>query len=191
MKAVFLDVDGVIRYNDKLIDECGDLGPRNVIDYSQVKYIPGSLESMCKLSSSYKLFWITLQNCIARGEAEFATIKAVFNAMRIDLELFAKDYLLDTTHFSLVQDIGICTSLPTEEDKVRAKYEKVRSFIDKYGIWSKDSFGVGDSTHDILAFKKAGLKTIQVILPHGDAFISEADFCATSLEEAASIILGG
>lgn len=170
-RGAFLDVDGVIRENDR--SKLG--GPYYTLHKDQVEFIDGAMESMKMLDSAgYKIYWITMQNCIVEKKATFLQIKDIF------------DFMIKAVYDSIgiVVDYKICT---VEDNglKVIAKRDAVLRFAVSDNINLRDSFGAGDAMSDIQAFRMAGIGHLAHIdIPRGDHNVIEADVTFPKLLEA-------
>ena len=173
MKGAFLDVDGVVRHNDRSMDG----GPYYTTSYDQVVFIKGALEAHKMLyEAGFKVYWVTMQNSIVEGVVSAEVVDNIFKQM-------AKDVM------RIVQvpvKYRVCTT-PTEDSdlKVWAKCQAVQEFAEADDIDLSQSVGIGDARSDILAFQKAGCGTnIHINIPRGDKDVKEADWVANSLYEA-------
>jgi histidinol phosphatase-like enzyme/mannose-6-phosphate isomerase-like protein (cupin superfamily) len=153
-----MDIDGVIRYNNA--SKRGS--PYYVLDYGQVEYIEGIFPAHKLLQDAgYKIFWVTMQNCIKFGEIPEQEVQDVLVKMVAD---FKHEDIIIT-------DFQICQSKEeTDESKSQAKCEAIQKLAMVYNIDLSKSIGVGDRRHDINAYDMAGIdKTIQALLPYGDS----------------------
>ena len=75
-RAVFFDVDGVIRHNNTSKED----GCYYCLKYKDVDYINGIYQAHTFLQNAgYKIFWVTMQNCIKEGRATLEQIEGILN----------------------------------------------------------------------------------------------------------------
>lgn len=148
-KAIFLDRDGVL---------CEDTN--YVSSYEKFHIFPFAKEAIEKIhQAGYLAILITNQSGIARGLIKESLV----------IELNAK----------LKEQVGIdaiyyCPHLPPEnEDAEKPPYRifcncrkplpgMIEAAIKKYGISREDSYMIGDRESDIIAGKRAGVKTVLI-----------------------------
>jgi histidinol phosphatase-like enzyme len=156
-RACIFDVDGVIRVNNAVRKN----GPYYTLDYSQVEYIDGIFSAHKLLQDAgYKIFWVTMQNCIKEGKITEQTVHDILIKMVADFKCM--DIYID--------DYQICQSKEeNDESKAQSKCEAVQKLAMVYSIDLSKSIGIGDRRGDIEAYDLAGVgKTIQALLPFGD-----------------------
>ena len=164
-RAVFFDIDGVIRHNNTSKKN----GCYYCLSYDQVDYINGIFKAHKYLQDAgYKIFWVTMQNCIKEGLITELGVHEILARMIIDFK--EQDIHID--------DYQICQS-KEETDESKSLYK--RYAVDKlsmvYSIDNNKSIGIGDRKHDIDAYKMAGIGiTIQALNLHGDRKYSEANY---------------
>jgi histidinol phosphatase-like enzyme/quercetin dioxygenase-like cupin family protein len=164
-RAVFFDVDGVVRNNNTTEED----GCYYCLKYEDVKYINGIFKAHKFLQDAgYKIFWVTMQNCIKEGLATIEQISSILNRMWGD---FGKDgILIDGYH--IVQ-----SPEETDESKSIQKAFTINQLAIDNDIDLSKSIGIGDRKHDIDAYKMAGIgTTIQAINPFGDYKYMEARY---------------
>jgi len=156
-RACIFDVDGVIRVNNAVRKN----GPYYTLDYSQVEYIDGIFSAHKLLQDAgYKIFWVTMQNCIKEGKITEQTVHDILIKMVADFKCM--DIYID--------DYQICQSKEeNDESKAQSKCEAIQKLAMVYSIDLSKSIGIGDRRGDIEAYDLAGVgKTIQALLPYGD-----------------------
>lgn len=177
-KLAVLDVDGVCRHNDR--SKQG--GNFYTLRYEDVDWIEGAIEAHRLLyDMGYKIFWVTMQNCIAENKIAFEDCREIFAKM--------KDYVNRQLGRDAVVDFSICVTEEDSEAKIEAKKRAVESIIRNYKIHPNQSFGCGDARSDIIAFKMAGITTnVHIDLPDttakNDHNVIEADGIAPNLLQA-------
>ena len=177
-KAAYLDCDGVIRHNDR--SKQG--GNFYTLSYDDVEWIDGAIEAHRRLyDMGYKVFWVTMQNCINERKISYEDCKDIFIQMQ--------EYVNGQCNAPVVKNFVICTSKENSEAKIMAKSKAVKVFSEQYTINLEESFGCGDARADVIAFKEAGVGTVvHIDLPDttakNDHNVLEADGIAPSLSHA-------
>ena len=177
-KAAFLDVDGVIRHNDRSKNG----GNYYNLSYEGVDWIDGAIEAHDLLyKMGYSIFWITMQNCIAEGKISHKDCDSIFRQMR--------DHVNGVVGKEVVNGYTICVTTEDKKDKINAKRDAVLEIAEAEGIDLFRSFGCGDARADVLAFNRAGVGgTCHIDLPDttvkNDHNVVEADGIAPNLLSA-------
>jgi D-glycero-D-manno-heptose 1,7-bisphosphate phosphatase len=172
--AAFLDRDGT------LIEDIGYMNRPE-----QVKLMPGVREALRELKASgYRLIVVTNQSAVARG---YCTEEAVDETNReINRQLGDE---------SRIERFMICPHHPegvVPEYAIDCECRKpgpalIHRAAAEMQIDLSRSVLIGDSTRDIVAGKRAGLKTVQVVA--GDAPGAEADHVAPDMAAAVRWII--
>ena len=178
-KAVFLDRDGTI------IQEKDNL--KNV---RQLKLLPGAAQAIKTLNKTgFLVIIITNQPVVARGWITENHLKKIHDIL---LERLQKSG-------ASVDGVYYCPHHPEANLK---KYRKkcncrkpniglIKKAARKFSVSLKGSFIVGDSTRDILAGNRAGLKAILVKTGYAGKdgkYKAKPDFIVKNLKEAVKII---
>lgn len=179
MRAVFLDRDGVI---NREVDVLRDV--------RQLKILPGVGQAIKKINQlGFLAIIITNQPVIARGwlnEKEVDAIHAV-----LVRRLNKKGAKIDAIYY--------CPHHPNANLKKyrllcqcrKPNIGMIKEAVRQFKIDVKSSFFVGDTTGDILAGKRAKLKTILVRTGYAGQdgkYEVKSDFTAKNLMEAVKII---
>lgn len=180
VRAVFLDRDGTIIRQVELLHKV-----------SEVKLLPKAAQAIRRLNGlGYLVVVITNQPVVARGiigEKEVDKIHAV-----LIKRLKKCGARLDAIYY--------CPHHPeanVKKYRIKCRCRKpnigmILKAVKDFGIDLKKSFMIGDSTRDILAGNRAGLKVILVKTGHGGKdvwqFKSKPDFVVKDLTEAVKII---
>lgn len=179
-KAMFLDRDGTIVKDTGYLHKLSDL-----------KFIPGSVSALKKLSrSEYKIIIMTNQAGIGRGYYTLEQYKKFTSQL---LRIFAgKGIRIDAVYHCPhhpVHGMGIykkrCSCRKPEIGNIK-KAQK------RFNLVLKSSWFIGDTTADIKAGKDAGCSTI--LLKTGYAgkdgnFRIKPDYVRNNLSEAIKMIL--
>ncbi len=178
-KAVFLDRDGVIvREVDKL----------HRLD--QLRILPGAAKAIREINRlGYLAIVITNQAVVARGwitEAGVDEIHAVMikRLSRQDAKIDAVYYCPHHPNADLKKYRLVCRCRKPNPGMILTA-------LKKFNIDRRRSFMVGDKTGDILAGRRAGLKTILVATGYGgkdDQHEARPDFAAKDLKQAVAVI---
>jgi D-glycero-D-manno-heptose 1,7-bisphosphate phosphatase len=165
-KCIFLDRDGVLN------EEVGTY----VFKKADFKILDGVKEAVQKLKAAgYLLIVITNQAGIAKG---LYTKKEVLECH----EILQKecDYLIDDLYFSPHHEDYDTASLLKKPNSLM-----IEKAMAKYNIDPTKSWMIGDQNRDIVAGKKAGLKTIFVSKVN---CVPTAEYNASSLLNAVELI---
>ncbi|MES2732792.1 MAG: HAD family hydrolase [Bacteroidota bacterium] len=166
-KCVFLDRDGVLN------EDCADY----VYRLADCIVPPGVVEALQQLKEAgFLLIVITNQAGIAKGLYTRLEVLDIYNYLQK-----LSGNALDAIYF--------CPHHPQyDTDSLRRKPDSlmIEKAIAKYHIDISQSWMVGDAERDVLAGKKAGLRTIQ-ITPQATSL---ADYIAVDLFQASEFILG-
>ncbi len=178
-RVVFLDRDGVINQES----------PEYIKTRAEFKFIPGSLEAICRLSQEgFNIIIITNQSVIGR---KMVTTEGL-------LQIHAKLRQQVKNGGGCIKDIFYCPHLPQDQCNCRKpKPALIFQAKKKYNINLSSAIMVGDSTKDIQCAINAGCgTTILVQTGNGQKAIKELavnhifpDHSAMNLELAASWII--
>jgi histidinol-phosphate phosphatase family protein len=184
--CIFLDRDGTI------IHEVGHLSAPE-----QVELLPGVSEAIRGINEAGLLSIVaTNQPVIARGDIDFNGLNKIHNLLETKLGLEG----------AYLDEIYVCPHHPEKghkgerlEYKILCNCRKpatglIDAAIQKLDIDRRSSWMIGDSTVDVLAGRRAGLKTI--MLGTGHAGLDRkcdiaSDYYAPSLSEAVDWALQG
>ena len=180
-KAVFLDRDGVI--NEIVLNENTEQldSPLNIEEFC---FIDGAIEGLKKLQNKgYKLFIVTNQPAAAKGKVPLSTLYDI------------NGYMLDELEWNGIEvdALSVCPHHPVGAERTQERFliqkcdcrkpstGMLLDILKKYNINKSSSFMIGDSLTDILAGRRAGLKT---------AFIGDfkCDICQKLNEDKPEII---
>ncbi|MFA5794726.1 MAG: HAD family hydrolase [Candidatus Brocadiia bacterium] len=168
-KAVFLDRDRTLikPMRPRLINtKFGRVLNDCVVCPSEIKFYPGVIGGLKQLQSKgYKLIIVTNQSVVARGvitEAQLARIHR-----RLISLLQAQGVKIAGVYHCPHHPEGV-----VKKYRLKCKCRKpepglIRRAAGRHNIDLKKSFMVGDSSKDMLAGKKAGLRTVKVSLALG------------------------
>jgi histidinol-phosphate phosphatase family protein len=185
-KAVFLDRDGTV-----------NLEVNHLNSVCQLELLDGAADAIRLINRSGMLsIGVTNQPVVARGGVTQEGLKKIH--ARLDALLGQHGAYLDRIYVCPHHpDSGFLGEVP--ELKIRCACRKPQAglfnlAVDELNISRRDSWMVGDTTSDILAGKRAGLRTILVKTGYaGRDFKYDAnpDFVAHDLANAVGWILGG
>ncbi|HIE36045.1 MAG TPA: HAD family hydrolase [Candidatus Omnitrophica bacterium] len=147
MKVIFLDRDGVIN------EYPGDY--RDVKNWKEFKFIPGSIEAIKKFNSKgFKLFVISNQAGVSKGPYLEKTLKTITKRM---LNVLKRNH-------AYIGGVYYC--IHKEEDNCLCRKPKTgllhKSFED-FRISPEITFFIGDSFRDMKAARSSGAKTVLVL----------------------------
>lgn len=184
--AVFLDRDGTINR------EVTHLKSPN-----QVELLPGASAAIRSLNRSGMLaVVVTNQPVVARGDISLEGLGRIH--ARLETQLGAGGAFLDGLYFCPHHpDKGFPGEVPELKGHCNCRKPEP-GLIDKacrdLGIGRKDSWMVGDTTSDIEAGRRAGLRTVLLRSGHAGADAKHAtrpDYIAPDLADAVEWILNG
>jgi D-glycero-D-manno-heptose 1,7-bisphosphate phosphatase len=149
MRAVFLDRDGVINENR----------PDHVKDWSEFRFLPGSLEAIVRLSQAgVRLFVITNQAVINRGLVPRRTIDALNRRMIREIE----------RRHGRIAAVAYCPHRPEERCGCRKPQPGlILDLARQHRLDLKHSVVIGDALTDLDAGVSAGCQTILVLTGRG------------------------
>lgn len=164
-KAIFFDRDGIVNF-------------RIVGEYINVEenfhFIPDFLDIFSKVKQlGYLVILVSNQKGVGKGLMKYSELDQIHNFMTRKL------YELTGETFD---DIYYCTDTSTEDSfRLKPNPGMLLEAIEKWNIDPTVSWIVGDSDKDILAGKRAGVKTVLIGLPEENNV--EPDLCFPSLLE--------
>lgn len=172
IRAVFLDRDGVINAN---VERDGKaVAPTRLEDFH---FLPGVPQAIRQLKAAgFKIIVITNQPDLATGRTSQATVDAMHDRIRAELE---------------IDDIKICAHL--DKDNCHCRKPKPGMLLDAASEWGIDlpsSYLVGDRWRDMEAGRAAGCKTLFVDAGYEQEGPMRPDKIISSLIDAAEVILG-
>jgi histidinol-phosphate phosphatase family protein len=185
-KAVFLDRDGTINR------EVGHLKSPD-----QLELLPGVSSAIHRLNRSGRLaVVITNQPVIARGDISFDELNRIH--ARLERQLGIGGAYLDRLYFCPHHpDKGFSGEVPELKghcDCRKPELALIEQACHDLAIGRQDSWMVGDSTSDIEAGRRAGLRTVLVRTGHAGAdskYVVRPDYIAPDLADAVDWILEG
>jgi D,D-heptose 1,7-bisphosphate phosphatase len=177
-KAVFLDRDKTI-----LLPEGGDKYIYRVGDF----YVPGDYVEALRLLSErgYLLFVVTNQSRVASGHLTETDVNELHNYL--DLILEERGVYIEEYAYCPHNPRG---TLPPYNMACACRKPgtgMIDALSEKHGVDRPRSWMVGDSDIDMIAGKKAGLRTVQV-LTGWDLYSHYADFIEKDFAAAAERI---
>jgi D-glycero-D-manno-heptose 1,7-bisphosphate phosphatase len=169
--AVFLDRDGTLI---RAFDVDGvSIPPAHLAD---VEILPGVNHALGALKSvGFRLIVVTNQPDVARGTQTRASVEAI-NAF------LAECLPLDEIVCCFHDNADDCTCR-------KPKHGMLVDAAKKHGLHLAASYMVGDRWTDIEAGRRAGCTTVQVPAASTQPGVTQPDFQAGNLDEAARIIL--
>jgi len=174
MSAIFLDRDGVIIRKA--------LEGEYVADWSEVEFLPGSLEAIAAFCRfGYKVIIVTNQRGVATGKIELSKLKEIHFRM-IDVV---------ASRGGRISGIYFCPhDLPEGCSCRKPKPGMLLQAAAEHRLRLPECWMVGDSETDIAAGKSAGCKTALITpLEGSQQWALKPDFSVESLELAADRIL--
>lgn len=171
--SLFLDRDGVI--NHKIPNDY-------VKNYSELKFINGTLESLSKLSQLFKyIFIVTNQQGIGKGIMTVQDLETLHNKMLSDIE----------QHNAQIDKIYYCPELAIHNPNCRKPnigmaLQAKKDFPD---IDFKKSVMVGDSISDMEFANNAGIEKAVFINNDYTKTHCNIDYTINNLKEIMSIII--
>lgn len=182
--SVFIDRDGTINR------EVNHLNHPDLVEL-----LPGTSEAIRRLNNAaMPVAVITNQPVIARGEASFETLSSIHG--KIDHLLGQNKAFIDSWYFCPHHPDGGFPGEITELKKLcdcrKPATGLIDQAVDEMPILLKDSWLIGDTTTDVFAAKRAGLRSILVRTGYAgcdDKYPSRPDYIAPDLAAAVGFIL--
>ncbi|MBP7088243.1 MAG: HAD family hydrolase [Candidatus Omnitrophica bacterium] len=178
MRVIFLDRDGVIN------EYPGD--KKYVNNWSEFKFISGSIEGIRKLSSGpFKLFVVSNQAGVAKG---LYTKKDLDNIDRHMLDVLKKNK-------AFLSGIYYCLHHPLENCACRKpKTALLEKALSDFKIKPEESFFIGDSFYDMNTARNFKAKSILVLsgkekIENRQNWEFEPDYVFTNLLLAADFLI--
>lgn len=170
--AVFLDRDGT------LIEDRGHLrAPAEVVFY------PGTLPALRRLQPHYRLFVVTNQSGVSKGEVTGAEVERV------------NDHVVDRLRDAGVEIAAVYCCPHQHSDNcacIKPKPLFLERAVREHGVDLCRSFAVGDHPHDVEFARNVGATGIYVLTGHGPkhrAELAANTVVAQDIQEATEIIL--
>jgi histidinol-phosphate phosphatase family protein len=184
--AVFLDRDGTINREVTHLKSA-----------DQVELLPGSAAAIRRLNRSGTLaVVITNQPVVARGDVNFEGLERIH--ARLESKLGEGGAFLDGVYFCPHHpDKGFPGEVPELKGPCKCRKPEpglIDQACRELGISRQNSWMVGDTTSDIEAGRRAGLRTVLLLSGHAGSDAKHAvrpDYIAPNLAEAVEWILGG
>ncbi|MEI8054793.1 MAG: HAD-IIIA family hydrolase [bacterium] len=182
--AVFVDRDGTINR---------EVGYVKSVD--QFELIPNTEEAIRKLNcSKYMVFVVTNQPVISRGECTFLGLREVHKKMETLLgnRCAYIDHIYYCPHYPDKGFIGEIGHLKIDCECRKPKTGMIDTAVEKFNLICNKSWMVGDTTSDILAANRAGLKSILVETGYAGLdykYLVTPDFIVPDLNAAVTLIL--
>ena len=155
-KAVFLDRDGTINY-----DENGYIN--NPDDFHLFPFAGKAIAELNKMD--YLVFVVTNQSGVARDIYKIKDIEIIHDKMNICLKEFGAH--IDEIFFSPYHKLGKIKPFNVDHEDRKPGLGMFKKALKKYSFNIKNSFMIGDRYADIAFGKKAGLTTILVLTGNG------------------------
>lgn len=169
-RAVFLDRDGVINYpivrNDKPY-------PPSCVE--ELRIIDGVPEALDRLKrAGFSLICVTNQPDVARGTQKLEIVEAIHRHLQKLLPLDA---------------IYVCYEDGDDVPRRKPNPGMIIDAAEKFNVFLKSSFMVGDRWRDIDAGRNAGCRTIFIDYGYGESLRCMPDKTVKSLVESVDWIL--
>lgn len=174
-KAVFLDRDGVIN------EDTGHLH-----DVADLQIIPKVGQAIRDLNEKgYKVVVVANQSAVAKGLATIKDIDTINGEVKA--RLAREGAIIDAIYYCPHHPEGTVRKYATDCDCRKPGIGMIKTATADLGINLEESFLVGDKTSDILAGRRAGLKTVLVRTGYAGKdgqYKVMADFVADDLASA-------
>ncbi len=145
--AIFLDRDGTI------IEDVGTIS-----DPKQIEIYPDTVESLKRLRGEYKLFVLTNQAGVSKGEV---TLEEVENVNKHLSDLLLKEGVE-------IEEFYTCPhSVEDQCECIKPKPLMMQKAADQYGLDLSRSFMIGDHPHDVKTGSEMGVLGLYVLTGHG------------------------
>jgi D-glycero-D-manno-heptose 1,7-bisphosphate phosphatase len=167
--AIFLDRDGIL---NKVIRRNGRISsPWSIGEFEIIHKASGLVNAAKK--KNYLVIVITNQPDVARGNMTMTDLETMNRLVR---ESFSID------------DLGVCTSADDSDFRRKPNPGMIFEMADKWGIALGDSFFVGDGEKDIIAARRAGVKTILLQNSDNQSIHGTADYNCSSYAEVSELL---
>ena len=183
-RAVFIDRDGTI---NEEVD--------HLISVDQLKLLPNVGQAIRRLNhSGYRICVVTNQPVIARGECSLDNLKQIHNKLEtlLGCEGAYVDRIYYCPHHPEKGFPGEIPELKIDCECRKPKPGLIDSAVVELNISRGDSWMIGDTTADMLAAQRAGLKSILVETGYAgleQKYWVTPDFIVPNLDAGVSFIL--
>jgi D-glycero-D-manno-heptose 1,7-bisphosphate phosphatase len=168
-KALFLDRDGIL---NRVVMRNGQVSSPWSIGEFEIIHEAGGLVNAAK-KKNYLVIVVTNQPDVARGNMTMTDLEAMNQLAR---ESFSID------------DLGMCTSADDSDFRRKPNPGMILEMAKKWGITLGDSFLLGDGEKDIIAGRRAGVKTILLQNPDNQSIQGTADCNCSSYAEVIRLL---
>jgi D-glycero-D-manno-heptose 1,7-bisphosphate phosphatase len=169
VRALFLDRDGIL---NKAIKRDGRVSsPWSLREFEIIHEASGLVNAAKK--KNYLVIVVTNQPDVARG-----------NMTMTDLEAMN---LLIRGSFS-IDDLGMCTSGDDSDFRRKPNPGMILEMAQKWGVALGESFFLGDGEKDIIAGRRAGVKTILLQNSDNQSIHGTADYNCSSYPEVSRLL---
>lgn len=183
-RAVFLDRDGTLNELRDYVRQPDDL-----------VMLPGAAEAVRQFNNAeFRVVIVTNQPVLARGECSFQTLRAIHN--RLESRLGEAGAYIDGLYFCPHHPHrGFHGEVVELKQTCQCRKPEIGMILEAAASMNIDlsaSWLVGDSTSDIVAAHRAGLRSVLVLTGEGGRdgkYPDEADFVCPDLAAAARLII--
>jgi D-glycero-D-manno-heptose 1,7-bisphosphate phosphatase len=160
-RALFLDRDGIL---NRVVMRNGQVSSPWSLGEFEIIHKAGELVNAAK-KKNYLVIVVTNQPDVARGNMTLADLEAMNQLVR---ETFSID------------DLGMCASADDSDFRRKPNPGMILEMAEKWGIALGDSFFLGDGEKDIVAGRRAGVKTILLQNHDNQSIHGTADYNCSS-----------
>jgi D-glycero-D-manno-heptose 1,7-bisphosphate phosphatase len=168
-RALFLDRDGIL---NKAIRRNGRISSPWSIGEFEIIHKASELVNAAK-KKNYIVIVVTNQPDVARGNMTMTDLEAMNRLVR-------ESFFID--------DLGMCTSADDSDFRRKPNPGMILEMAEKWGITLGDSFFLGDGEKDIIAGKRAGVKTILLQNSDNQSIHGTADYNCSSYAEVSRLL---
>jgi D-glycero-D-manno-heptose 1,7-bisphosphate phosphatase len=168
-KALFLDRDGIL---NRIVMRNGQVSSPWSIGEFEIIHEAGWLVNTAK-KKNYLVIVVTNQPDVARGSMTMTDLEAMNRLVRASFS---------------IDDLGMCTSADDSDFRRKPNPGMILEMAEKWGIALGDSFFLGDGEKDIIAGRRAGVRTILLQNSENQSIHGTADYNCSSYAEVSRLL---
>lgn len=171
-KALFLDRDGIL--NKAIMRNGIASSPRSIAEFEVIQESEGLIRDA--KNKGYVVIVVTNQPDVSRGSLSMQDLEAMHGMLGRRLP---------------IDDLEVCTSSDDSDQRRKPNPGMILDAARKHSIDLSGSLLLGDGEKDILAGKKAGVKTILLQAYYNKHIHGSADFNCNTMQEIVRVLSHG
>lgn len=168
-KGLFVDRDGIL--NKAILRNGIASSPRSIAEFEIMQESEGFVRGAKE--RGYVIIVVTNQPDVSRGSLSMKDLEAMHTTLRRQVP---------------IDDLEVCTSADDSDQRRKPNPGMILGAAKKHSIDLSKSWLVGDGEKDILAGKKAGVKTVLLQTSYNKHIHGTADFNCDTIEEIVRLL---